>query len=934
MIFLERVAKQIISENQNSFEDVAVVFPSRRAGLFFKRELGKQIGKPFFAPEVFSIEDFASKVANLFPTERLKLIFEMFKVYKKFFGEETFDNFYNWGNILLKDFDDLDKNLVNPEKFFRIIKEYKEIDDNFAAELEDYDSYISFWQTFSNEPITSHKQSFKELWEKLNSIYNEFVSVLRSKKTGYNGMIFREAVNKIRQKDFISGYEKIYFAGFNYLSKSESEILSTLQTNENALILWNADEYYTEKIPGHEAGRLLNKNFKKFERDKNDIRWITNDFANEKNISVYSSSTNIAQAKTVSQILSGVKNPSVDTAIILPDESLLFPILNSLPENVKRINVSMGYPLKLSTFHSLIEAYIRLHSNMKSDSGGEKFYFKDVFRILSSPIVTPSYIYNEENSVKISDFRKKVFEQKTIYIKSSDLPQKIKMLDIIFRRVESVDSLFSNIEELVLEISVADKKHISKFELEFIMNYLQFLRQLRGTLIEYGTNIDLKTFWKLYMDVIRESRLPFKGEPLEGVQILGLLETRNLSFENVIIISLNEKIIPGNRFSESFIPFNLRKSFGISTFEDYQDSTSNYFYNIIKDAKNVHLIHTNDMSEKGDGEQSRYIAQMEMELPQYNPETKIKKLSVDFPAKANTDTEISVQKDVAMFKDFLERNRVLSPSALNYYVNCSLKFYFAYILKLREPEDPIEEIDGKTLGIILHKVMELLYNDFTGREVTSSDVEELIRKSPVVVESVMRNDPFYIRDLNTGSNLITKKIIQRLVKRLLYSDKEYAPFKIISLETESDKYKIETEISESRDLALGGRIDRVDEKNGVIRIVDYKTGALGNTKSDIEIEQLFKDPKFKELLQTFLYTYMYIKSTGAKDVTATLLSLKNKGELVGNVIAQPFSNEQISDFEKELTVLLNEILNTDIPFQQTDDLKRCEYCPYISICGR
>lgn len=929
MKFLNRVAQLVIDENNGNFEKVTVIFPSIRAGLFFKQELGKLMNKSFFAPEVYSIEQFASKTSNIFPAERLKLIFELFKVYKEHFGNETFDNFYNWGSVLLKDFDDIDKNLVDTEKFFRIIKEYKEIDENYSPGLDDYESYKSFWESFSNEPISEFKQSFSELWEKLNSIYNSFTQNLCHNKTGYNGLIFREAVSVISKEDYNSGYDKIYFAGFNYITKSEQSIMLLLAKRENATLLWNADDYYINEIPGHEAGRLLQKNFKTF--DEKEIKWITKSFEDEKDISVYSAGSKVAQAKAVSKILNSIDKPGINTAIVLPDDSMLFPVLNSLPENVSRVNVSMGYPLKLSSFHSLIEAYIRLHSNKRIDSSGVMFYYKDVFRILSSRIIVPFY---GTSSKIISDFKYNVTKQRLIYIKQSELPKGIEILEKNFKSVQSVTDIFENIEGIITSILSSDEHIVSDFELEFISNYLQFLRQLRGVISEYGTEVDLKTFWKLYMDVIRESRLPFKGEPLEGLQILGLLETRNLSFDNVIMISMNEKIIPGNRFSESFIPFNLKKSFGISTFEDFHDSTANYFYNIIKDAKNIHLIYSSDTSDMGDGEESRYITQLELELPKVNLDAKIKKFAVTFPEGNPGETNISVKKNASMFDKFTRGVKSLSPSALNSYVNCSLKFYFAYILGLREQEEPTENIDAKTTGNILHYVMKNLYDDHKGKEIDASLIDSLLNKSDDIVEEAMKNEPHYIIDHNIGANLITKKIIQGLVKRLLQLDKKYIPFKIIALETEDNIYKIEVE-SKNGKVFIGGKIDRIDEKDGITRIVDYKTGVVD--KFDLEktdLSEIFSDPKYKEALQTFVYAYMYMKSTGASDIRATMLGLKNKNGIVNDVIKEKLTDEELKKFEGGLRELVAEILNDKIPFEQAEDEKRCAYCPYISICGR
>jgi len=938
--FLGEVAKLVYEQNPEGLEKVAVVFPSIRAGLFFKQELSKLSDKAFFSPEVFSIEEFASKIANIVPADRLRLIFELFKVYKNFFGNETFDNFYNWGAVILKDFDDIDKNLVNAKELFRIIKAYKEIDEEFKTNLDDYESYQAFWETFSKQKKTNHKTSFIELWKKLYGIYTEFTKVLREKKTAYQGLIFREASSIVLKDKFSIGHDKIYFAGFNYITKSEKLIMQTLKDRNDAQILWNADQYYINDIPDHEAGSHLRKNFKTF-GDK-DLKWISNNFSNTKKISIYSTGLKIAQTKVITNILNSIENPGVNTAIVLPTDSMLSPILNSIPEDVKSVNVSMGYPLRYNSFHSLIKAYIKLHSDKRTDSSGDSFYFKDVFRVLFSNIIFPLYRDENESFKILFDFKSNITKQRITYINKDLIPASVKVNNIvkdIFKPVESVSDIFNNIESIILGILDASYSTFYKFETEFINTYLQFLRNLKGILTEYETELDLETFWKLYMDVIREYRLPLKGEPLEGLQILGLLETRNLSFENVLVLSFNEKILPGGKFIESFIPFNLKKSFGINTFEDLHNSSANYFYNLIKDAKNIHLIYLADTTNEGDGEVSRYMTQLKIELPKLNNQIELEYFTIDSPEGESGETVIEVKKYPEMFKKYYSGEKLLSPSAINNFVNCSLKFYLSNILELFELEKFNEEIDAKTIGNILHEVMNQLYSDYINADVDCEIINKLRAESNSMTEAVMSNEPFYIKDSDTGYSLITKKIIQGLVNRLLEADKKYAPFKILQLENSKEVYKTPVKV-DNGEIFIGGKIDRIDLKDGITRIVDYKTGKVDFSESgdkEISLEKIstyFSDPKYKEILQTYIYSYIYRKSTGTEKFKVTLLSLKSKKEITLDVISENLEEDKLRKFEDNLINLISEIFNLKNSFKQTDDVKRCNYCPYKSICGR
>ncbi|WP_416864522.1 MAG: PD-(D/E)XK nuclease family protein [Imperialibacter sp.] len=963
--FLEEIADALIAEGGEDLGKVKLIFPNRRAGLFLRRALARKIKNPVWAPEIYSLEDFLFQYTDVQIADKLTLVYEMYSAYRKVNPEaESLEKFFFWGEVLVGDFEDIDQYLVEPDHLFQSIQTQKELDDAFAY-LGDEERLViqSFWKSFMPQ-AKGDQLHFLKTWRLLVPIYQDYRMRLTDRKLAYKGMVYRSIAEACNADTFdpVQGDSQFWFAGFNALTSAEEAVLKYFVRETNARIFWDMDDYYV-RSGQQESGQF----FRQYKEDtllgKTFPAEIPANFEKPKDIDAVGVSLEIGQAKYVGERLEELaKDPSwvpEETVVVMPMEHFLFPVLNSLPEGVKQVNITMGYPLKDTPLFGLLDAVLDLRKNTRTKRDGDKAFeaysYRDVLAILRHPYVfstvtkeASSLIYTIEKDNIISldkaDFANAGSFIKTLfYSEASPLDHLLALLNLLY------DSLQENQPEQ------------ADLEVEYIIKFHEQLMRLK-TLLVGNEAPDVTLFQKLFRKVAQAVRIPFSGEPLKGLQVMGVLETRNLDFRQVFVLGMNEGYWPAEAATQSFVPYNLRKGFGLPTF-DQQDAFYSYlFYRLLQRAEKVTFLHNTSNETNLKGEQSRLLYQLRYETV-HGEHIKYKSLSSDVAISVPQPILIRKTNEVlARLGEFLvtddesSAHQRLSPSALNTYLDCRLRFYFRHVARLYEPEEVQAEIDPAVFGNILHHALEFLYADFIEKkgssEIEKSDFDGIRKGVPEALQKAF--EMHY--SLGTGKqfkaegrNLIAQSIARKLTMEILKNDESYAPFEILGLEL--DELPLDFQLTGERKVKLKGIIDRVDCKEGLVRVMDYKSGA--DNKVFYGIDTLFdrEHPKRnKAAMQTFYYGMLYLNRNAVAEDIKVLAGLYNSRELFndnfqvelelkaegsrgrGTLVQdiRPFMPE----FADGLKTLLDEIFDEETPFDQTDDLKKCKNCPYNSICHR
>jgi len=949
--FIEKTAVKIFETHKDTLGEVMVVFPSRRAGLYFKKSLSGMIEKPVWSPTVLSINDFIAKYSSYNLGDSLTLLFELYESYKKYFSDETFDEFYSWGEMLLKDFDEIDKYMVDAQLIFKHIKDEKEIEANFPAEIRE--DAKAFWDSLLNiKTENKYKDNFLQIWDRLFDIYTAFKESLVKQGIAYEGLAIREIADMINKEELFKGYGKIYFAGFNSINKCEQIIFKTLKEKGLAEILWDADEYYLDEDK-QEAGSFIRRNVKSLGGEvlKSDETLMKS----VKNINVIGSPLNAGMVKTFGNELSKfmkTNNASPEkTLVLLPDANTLLPALYALPEEAADINVSMGLPLKTTPLYNFINIVHKLQINKIFEKGVLKFYHKDVLRLLMHP-------YIKFASVKeIFQLANNIRKENVVYVNVSNalidrLPEGYskQLLHSIFSSVSEVDEIIKYLNNIINLLAVRIEKsndaeaNYKMFQLEYLYNFSTQLNRLTDAMQIDGIEMNQITFWNMLMQILNNASVVLTGEPLKGLQVMGLLETRNLDFENVFILSMNEAKMPKGAASLSYIPYSLRKAFGLPTFEDNDNITAYYFYSLIQKAKNVYLFYDTEVGNEVK-EKSRYILQIENELVEKNPKIKYSSKIISPKVKASKEKLIEVKKDEALVEFMLKDIKRISPSDVNNYIGCSLHFYLKKVLKL-EAGDEVEEVfSAGTFGTVFHGVMQELYLPYLDKNVNSKTIDGIIEVVDNNFDEVFDKFIMSSKDLKSlnfkekGRNILYKSVIQKLARRLLIEEMKRGDFHISGLEAwVEEKITVNIQGKECT-LNIGGKVDRVDEVKGTKIVIDYKTGDAGMKKFDGKNpeefwEELFVDTKLKANLQTLFYSYLLYLRDGGEAYQAGIYPLKEIKEGIKYMRQEPFKKVELETFGKGVKKVIEEMYDTSKTFIQTEDEKNCEYCDFKSLCRR
>lgn len=935
--FLHLLAADLIGKYP-SFEDITIIFPNKRAGLFLAEELSRLTDRPIWMPRIITLSDFIREETGFRKADDLILIIKLYKIYQQVSGsEEKFEDFYFWGNMLLGDFDDIDKYLVDAKDLFSNLTALKNLEYNFPyLQAEQIDVIKKFWSTFNPDKYSKEQQEFLKIWDKLHALYTMFKAALCEEKIAYEGMALRYYLEHIQETRHQGA---LIFAGFNALNLCEKQIFSHFQNTRQAFFYWDYDVYYSAN-EHHEAGKYIRENLRLFPNELGKEHF--NEFRhNRKNIEFISVPSSVGQAKLIPELLHDVKPEDYTrTAIVLCDERMLLPVMHSIPDHIGKVNITMGYPAQNTSVASLIHLLGELRKYSKTGTSGTYYYYKPVIALLNHKLIKDAC---PEEIDRITDY---INKKNIVYVAGKHL--RFNALTQAIFSAESprtIDYILS-ILQLLSHALNGQEEQFHPIEKEFIFHIFTQLQSLQNTFAEEGIEPEDRLYLQIINKVVHSVTVPFSGEPLEGLQLMGLMETRMLDFKKLIILSANEGILPQTSTAPSFIPYNLRFGFRLPTPEHQDILFAYYFYRLLQRAKEVHILYTTAVKGTNSGEMSRYLYQIKYEsglpLKESNFQNHISVSEHPLPEIAKTPRILEKLQSYGASEEY-----TLSPSALNTYIDCPLKFYFKYPAGIKEKEEIAEELDHRLLGNIFHECAESLYATVAHETVTTEVIDRFLHNPKLLDEYIKRSYlNFYDRQvsqlIDSGSNELILTIIRKYLVQMFRYDRQIAPFRLISMEK---KYSFPILIGpegSARTVHIGGIIDRIDETKKAVRIIDYKTGS--DTTTFKNIESLFdgtNSSRNKAAFQTMLYCLMFGQGQQQDKplhpgIYSTRLLFDPDYSPLLKLDKEPIVcfDRYKNKFEELLKQLLEKLFSPEEAFNPTTDEKKCETCPYTTICRK
>jgi len=969
--FLEYVAEDIIRKYGTNLSKIVVVFPNKRASLFMNEYLVRVAGKPIWAPTYITISELFRRHSKLMEGDQIKLICDLHKTFTACTKiDETLDHFYGWGQLLLADFDDLDKNMADAHQVFANLKNIHEFDDVSYLTDNQKKALQKFFNNFNEDHNSELKQRFLSLWSNFETIYHDYNLCLERQGLAYEGALYRKVA---LDKDIIFEYDTYIFVGFNMMQKAELTICDRLMKEGKARFYWDFDRYFMPKSPAHnthESGHFVSQYLSRYPNELDVTDGAIYDNLNRKQeITYLSATTEDAQARYISRWLQDEKRVQAGrkTAIVLADESLLQTVIHCLPDTVKNVNITTGYPLTLSPVSSFINTLIQLQT-VGHVSNTDKFRLRNVSAVLRHPYA----VFVSENCV---DLLKNLQENRRYYPSIRELATDDN-LAFLFKDISRLDGdrnlqLANWMIELLRRIGIRAKEDYDPLFKESLFRMYTLLNRLAGLIENGDLTVDGVTFQRLISQLMQSTSIPFHGEPAIGLQIMGVLETRNLDFDHILVLSCNEGNMPKGVNDASFIPYSIRKAFGLTTIDNKVAIYAYYFYSLLQRSSDITLAYNTAAEDGKTGEMSRFMLQLMIES-----EFNIKYVMLRAGQKVVMPHRTPIEKTdeiITILNSFTK----ISPTAINRYLRCQLQFYYNMVLGIKEPdEDEGGEIDNRIFGNIFHRSAELAYLHFASKEeieeaegklklirplqIRKEDLDALLTNKAVIAEIVDRafaEELFKLKGKHApieynGLQIINREVIIGYLRQLLEIDKRLVPFTIKALE--QDVYAtIEFPVlGESRVLKIGGYIDRLDEvkrdeTGWYIRVIDYKTGNTPS-KTTNTIEDVFSTDDISlrhtdYFLQSILYSIIVRHSEQWNDrrlpVSPALLFIQHSmGENYDPVLK--LGKEKINDveeyyeeFKERLKNVLREIFDPKTDFSPTPDTKRCNACPYNRLCG-
>ena len=913
--FLDKIAKVLIENYSEKLSTTTVVLPNKRAKIFLVEALKKQVSTNILSPEIISIEEFIQDIASIRNIDPIELLFEFYEVYLSITEkahQQSFELFANWAKTLLQDFNEIDRYLLDPSHVLSYLKDIEDI-KKWGIEVENktqlLEKYIDFWKLLPNY---------------YQSLYNH----LLNKGIGYQGLIYREAVNNLNHFSDSIKEKQYVFAGFNALNAAEERIIQHLMASDQAAIYWDVDQAFLND-PYHDAGLFVRRFKSSWKHYKsNPFEWIVDDFSQSKNIQVIGTPKTIGQAKIAGSIIETIINDNPNTtldkvAVVLGEENLLVPLLYSLPSSVGALNITMGYSSKNNPAQILIAKLFKMHTNALSrNAKSYVLYYKDVLDILTHPLVEPYAktstlvgVINQNNYTFITHH--KLMELN---------PNPSNLFLLLFQKWENgsmaVLETISNLLQTI-KANLSNDNEEEKITKAFVYAIFKTINKLINYYSQHSHIDKIETLYAIYKQVIDLAEVSFEGEPLNGLQIMGVLESRVLDFETVIVTSMNEGKFPAGKSMNSFIPYDVKRELGLPTFKEKDAIYTYHFYHLLQRAKNIYLIYNTESEGLDAGEKSRFITQLEVEK-QAKHTLSHEIYNAVLPETAYQPIVVPKSESVMIrLKEIAEKG--FSPSALTSYIRNPIDFYFQKILRISEVEEVEENIALNTLGTIIHETLEALYTPFIGKFLSENDILGCFK---LLDAEVLKQFKLVYKEgeIKKGRNLlafeVAKRNVSNFLKVELESIKNGDAIKILHLEKGCERTLEHPSLPFP--IKIAGKVDRIEERNGVIRIIDYKTGKVDKPNVTLKSwKGLTEEIKNDKIIQILAYAFMYENEANGKPIEAGIISFKN---LKSGFL--PFSfkenkeetaiiNEEIlSNYLEQMVLLLIEILDEGKSFEE------------------
>ena len=955
--FLEYVAEDMLAKWGTDMSRIVVVFPNKRAALFMNEYMARMAGKPMWSPAYTTISELFGKHSEYVVGDSIKLVCDLHKSFVKCTGiDETLDHFYGWGQLLLTDFDDIDKNMADADKIFCNLKDIHELDDLSYLTDEQRELLKRFFANFSHDQETELKKRFLSLWSHFGDIYHDYNQRLRNQGIGYEGAIYREVATR---KDIEFEYDTYIFVGVNLLQKVEQELFANLKKAGKAHFYWDFDTYYMPRNNSaytNAAGKYIAMYLEDFPNELDVCSAdIYQNMRRPKDVSFVMASTENIQARYASQWLreEGRCLAGRKTAVVMCDEAILAPIIQSLPPEADKVNITSGFPLGMTPIASFVSLLLDTYT---SGIAGKGTCYRAQY---ASKLLR--HAYTRYISDKANDVYATIKEQHLVYPDQATLTMngEDQGLALLFKTINIGNvHLLHHVETIIKLIGVNAKDTEDAFLQESVFRMYTIINRLEQLAANGDMDVDINTLRRLIKQLIAAATIPFHGEPVVGIQIMGVLETRNLDFKHLLRLSCNEGNMPKGVNDSSFIPYAIRKAHGLTTIDNKVAIYSYYFHRLLQRAEDITIVYNNTTDNGHTGEMSRFMLQMmvdgQQKIKHYN-------LLADNSPIAHKPKSVSKAGSI---KEKLDGMKSLSPSAINRYIKCPLMFFYQYVASIKEPDCEDDVVDNRMFGNIFHKSAQLIYDDImshnNGRIEKASIQKYLNTKGLLesIVDRAFNEELFKVKNsmrspYYNGLHLINRKVLIEYLRQLLHSDQRTAPFEMLALEDAVyTQIAFETEDNNVRKIRIGGIIDRLDRvtdaRTGVstIRVVDYKTG-IQATRKIKEIEEIFSDMNISQkhsdyYLQAILYSLIVDNSTKynkQKDcVSPALLFVKQASkenyDPVLEIDSQKIANvrEYNVEFEQHLKEVLHDIFNTNLPFTPTTDNTRCDKCAYRRIC--
>ena len=952
--FLEYVAADLLQKYGTNLSRIAVVFPNKRAALFLNEHLARLAGKPLWSPAYITISDLFRSYSQRQVADPIQLVCVLHQCFTQCTGiDETLDHFYGWGQLLLSDFDDLDKNMASAEHVFANLRDIHEYDDTSYLTEEQRIIIKKFFSNFNEEHHSELKQRFLQLWSHILDIYLSYNHKLAEQGLAYEGALYREVAVR---EDIDFEYDTYLFIGFNMLQQVEQTLFRRMKQQGKARFYWDYDHYY---LNNNEAGHFIVQYLNDFpnELDNHDDA-IYRNFTQKKTITYISAPTENIQARYISTWLRQ-ENRIADnrrTAVVLCNENLLQTAIHCIPTEVEKVNITTGYPLSQTPVTSLVNMLINLQTNgYVADTDHYRLrYINHVLRHPYSHYISDAChnLYDELNTQKI-------------YYPDTTQLSKDEGLTLLFTMEHASNTKEYNSTLLLWLMSVIRliAKNISKDEIEpspltqeSLFRMYTLLNRLSDLIQNGNLKVGTITLQRLMTQIVATTSIPFHGEPIEGIQMMGVLETRNIDFEHVLLLSCNEGNLPKGLSDTSFIPYSIRKAYGLTTVDHKVAIYAYYFHRLLQRASDITLVYNNSTNDGQTGEMSRFMLQMMVESGHHINSQSLQ--ASQSPIQRTPQPIIKTDAVMQLLRKRFEGN-LLTPTAINLYMRCQLQFFYRYVSDIIEPDNDDEDnIDNRIFGNIFHLAAQLVYEKLMqkSRLILADDIEYLLQTEVDIhraVDEAFKQELFQIKAPTRklppldGLQIINREVIIKYIRQLLEIDRRLTPFTILGLEkTVRMDYQIASG-NNTITTTLGGMIDRLDsittsDGKEQIRVIDYKTGSR-RLKALADVETIFAQESLKDhsdyYLQAFLYSHIVRLKTKDIPVAPALLFIQHASTEDYNPILC-LGHEPINDiatvsetYMNLLSDLINDIFNPALSFTPTEERKRCEHCPYAHLCG-